>query len=82
MTLEDLKAIGDLMDQKLAPVIQRLDGVDKRLDGIDKRLDNMEERLERLEESSKEVRSSVNSLIDWAEKVSMAATFPLPDIDD
>ena len=82
MTTEDLKAIGDLMDQKLEPIIQRLDGVDKRLDGVDKRLDGIEERLDRLEESSEEVRSSVNSLISWAEKVSMAATFPLPDIDD
>ncbi len=60
MTAEDLKAIGDLMDLKLAPIIQRLDS---------------------LEESNEEVRNGVNSLIGWAEKVSMAATFPLPDID-
>ena len=61
MTAEDLKAISDLMDQKLEPIIQRLD---------------------RLEESGEGVRSGVNSLIGWAEKVSMVATFPLPDIDD
>lgn len=61
MNAEDLKAISDLMDQKLEPIVRRLD---------------------RLEESGEEVRSGVNSLIGWAEKVSMAATFPLPDIDD
>ena len=61
MTAEDLKAISDLMDLKLAPIIDRLD---------------------RLEEGNEEVRNGVNSLIGWAEKVSMAATFPLPDIDD
>lgn len=68
MTAEDLRAIGELMDQKLAP--------------INKRLDSIEVRLDSLEESNEEVRNGVNSLISWAEKVSMAATFPLPDIDD
>ena len=74
MIAEDLKAIGDLMDLKLAPVIQRLDSIEDRLDSL-------EDRLGSLEESNEEVRNGVNSLIGWAEKVSMAATFPLPDID-
>lgn len=68
MTQEDLKAIGALMDQKLAPINQRLDGIDRRLDDM--------------EESLSEVRTGVNMLISWSEKVSMAAKFPLPDIDD
>ena len=96
MTQEDLRAIGELMEQKLAPVVQRLDGIDKRLENVEKRLDNVEkrldnveqelsslkERVELLEESQEEVRNGVNTIIGWAEKVSMAATFPLPDIDD
>ena len=61
MTQEDLKAIGALMDQKLTPIIERLDA---------------------LEEGQEEIRTGVNMLIGWSEKVSMAATFPLPDIDD
>lgn len=40
------------------------------------------ERLDALEESQEETRNGVNMLINWSEKVSMAATFPLPDIDD
>lgn len=75
MTQEDLRAIGELMDQKLAPINQQLDRMDQRLDSIDQRLDDMEESLS-------EVRTGVNMLIGWSEKVSMAATFPLPDIDD
>ncbi len=81
MIAEDLKAIGDLMDLKLAPVIQRLDSIEDRLDSLEDRLDSLEDRLGSLEESNEEVRNGVNSLIGWAEKVSMAATFPLPDID-
>ena len=61
MTQEDLRAIGALMDQKLTPIIERLDT---------------------LEEGQEELRNGVNMLIGWSEKVSMAATFPLPDIDD
>lgn len=72
---ELLQAISQLLDDKLKPVNQRLDTVDKRLDGIDQRLDRLEEDLD-------EVRSATNALIQWSEKVSMAATFPLPDIDD
>lgn len=61
MTQEDLRAIGALIDQKLQPIIERLDAI---------------------EESQEETRNGVNMLINWSEKVSMAATFPLPDIDD
>lgn len=68
MTQEDLKAIGTLMDMKLQPIIERLDTLDRRMDT--------------LEESLEETRNGVNMLINWSEKVSMAATFPLPDIDD
>lgn len=40
------------------------------------------QRLDALEESQEETRNGVNMLISWSEKVSMAASFPLPDIDD
>lgn len=75
MTQEDLKAIGTLMDMKLQPIIERLDTLDRRMDTLDQRMDA-------LEESQEETRNGVNMLINWSEKVSMAATFPLPDIDD
>ncbi|MEY8403732.1 hypothetical protein AALA54_10390 [Oscillospiraceae bacterium 44-34] len=58
---ELLQAMSQMMDQKLQPIIERLDT---------------------LEENLEETRNGVNMLINWSEKVSMAATFPLPDIDD
>lgn len=65
---EILQAMSQMMDQKLAPINQRLNNIDQRLDDM--------------EESLSEVRTGVNMLISWSEKVSMAAKFPLPDIDD
>lgn len=75
MTQEDIRAIGALMDQKFAPIVKRLDTLEENQLVIAKRLDT-------LEESQEETRNGVNMLISWSEKVSMAATFPLPDIDD
>lgn len=42
----------------------------------------LKEEMEEMKESLTEVRTGVNMLIDWSEKVSMAAKFPLPNIDD
>ena len=42
----------------------------------------LKEEMEEMKEDLSEVRTGVNMLINWSEKVSMAATFPLPDIDD
>ncbi len=42
----------------------------------------LKEEIEGIKESLEETRTGVNMLISWSEKVSMAATFPLPDIDD
>ncbi len=42
----------------------------------------LKEEIEGLKESLEETRTGVNMLISWSEKVSMAASFPLPDIDN
>ena len=42
----------------------------------------LKEEMEEMKEDLSEVRTGVNMLSNWSEKVSMAATFPLPDIDD
>lgn len=47
---ELLQAIGQMMEEKLAPVNGRLDGIDKRLDGIDERLNGIDERLDGIDE--------------------------------
>ena len=68
MTQEDLKAIGALMDQKLQPLKQEIA--------------EMRDDIADIQESLEETRNGVNMLIGWSEKVSMAAKFPLPDIDE
>lgn len=40
----------------------------------------IKERLEKLEEGQAEVRSGVNTLLRWAEKVGDSIDFPLPKI--
>jgi len=42
----------------------------------------LKEEIKDIKESLEETRTGVNMLISWSEKVSMAASFPLPDIDD
>ena len=49
---------------------------------IKREITEIKDRLESMEESLEEVRSSTNALIGWAEKASMAATLPLPNIGD
>ncbi len=76
-----------MTDQELLQAIRTITRVEikplnQRLDGMDQRLDSMDQRLSAVEESLEETRTGVNMLIRWSEKVSMAATFPLPDIDD
>jgi DNA repair ATPase RecN len=49
LTKEDILAIAGLMDEKLKPINDRLDGMDSRLDGMDSRLDKMDHRLAEVE---------------------------------
>ena len=65
----DLKAIADLMEQKLSPINNRLDKMDSRLDAMDSRLDAMDSRLDamdsrfdRIENRLDKVESNVSSL--------------------
>ena len=58
----DLKAIADLMEQKLSPINNRLDKMDSRLDAMDSRLDAMDSRFDRIENRLDKVESNVSSL--------------------
>ena len=77
---ELLRAMEQMMDRKLEPINKRLDHMDERLDHMDARLDHMDERLSNIEEDLAEVRSGVNTLLDWADKVGDSISFPLPKI--
>ena len=57
---ELLQAIGQMMEEKLAPVNGRLDGIDKRLDGIDERLNGIDERLDGIDERLIRVEASLD----------------------
>lgn len=65
---ELLQAIRAITKEEIRPLKDEVSAINQRLDA--------------LEESQEEIRNGVNMLINWSEKVSMAATFPLPDIDD
>lgn len=45
----DIKAIADLMDLKLAPINSRLDNMDSRLDAMESRISRIENRLDKVE---------------------------------
>ena len=55
--------------------------INSRLDGVESRLNGIESRLDKLEESAEITRASVNSLLEWADHVSNAISFPLPKVE-
>ena len=57
-----------MMDQELLQAIEKI---------IDKKLD---EKLEPINENITEIRSGVNTLLEWADKVGDSIEFPLPKI--
>ena len=69
------------INSRLDGVESRLNGMDSRLNGMDSRLEGIESRLEKLEESAEITRASVNSLLEWADHVSNAISFPLPKVE-
>lgn len=75
MTQEDLNAIRQLMKEELEPINQRLNTVDQKLESID-------QRLNKLEESQEELRTGVNTLLEWADRVSDTYQFPLPAVGE
>lgn len=67
-----------MTDQELLNAMSKM--MDEKLEPINERLDRMDEKLESLEEGQAELRTSVNRLLDWSEKVSDSLTFPLPKV--
>lgn len=58
LTKEDLNAISQLMDERLAPINNRLDKIDNRLDKIDNRLDVMEVKQNKMSDQLTELQLS------------------------
>ena len=80
LTNEDLKAIAELMDQKLEPINNRLDQMDNRLDKMDNRLDLIELKQDRTSKklddlqldvkiAERDIRRDIHTLNDEMETV-------------
>ena len=52
--------------------------ISTRLDKMDERLDTMDERLDTIEENTKITRSTVNSLVAWADQVAVISQVRFP----
>ena len=60
---------------------QLLEAIGQMMDEkLDRKLHPIIDRLDKLEESSEEVRSGVNSLLEWAEECGNVIKFPLPRV--
>ena len=64
-----------MVDKELLEAIGQM--MDEKLD---RKLQPIIDRLDKLEECSEEVRSGVNSLLEWAEECGNVIKFPLPRV--
>ncbi|MBS6291815.1 MAG: hypothetical protein KH446_08910 [Oscillibacter sp.] len=78
---EKILQLLEAQQEEFCKINSRLDGVESRLNGMDSRLEGIESRLDKLEESAEITRASVNSLLEWADHVSNAISFPLPKVE-
>lgn len=88
LTQDDLQAIKELFDKSFS---ERIISINAKLDRIDGHLDNMEGSLDRmdghldkidghldnLEEGVEDVRTKMNRLVEWTEKVSVITNVSL-----
>ena len=82
------KELSEMMEAQKKELSERMDAqkkelsemMDAKLKPIHKHLDSIDERLETLEESQEEIRSGVNSLLEWAEECGNVIKFPLPKV--
>ena len=78
---EKILQLLEAQQEEFCKINSRLGGVESRLNGMDSRLEGIESRLDKLEESAEITRASVNSLLEWADHVSNAISFPLPKVE-
>ena len=78
---EKILQLLEAQQEEFCKINSRLDGVESRLNGMDSRLEGIESRLDKLEESAEITRASVNSLLEWADHVSNAISFPLQKVE-
>lgn len=73
LTAEDLRLIGEVMDEKLEPVYDRLDKIDGRFEVLTLRQELTEKKLDALkfdlESAKREIRKDIHKLNDEMETV-------------
>ena len=67
----------DRVDSRLLGLDVRMGGVENRLNRVDARLDKVENDLDLLKEYTQVTRTSVNTLLDWAETAQSVEKVPL-----
>lgn len=68
-----LEAIGQMMDKKLSPIVEKLDKLQTDVD-------DLKEDVADLKEVHEITRDGVNALLEWSDKISEAQRLPLPKI--
>lgn len=76
MDMELLKAIGQMMDTKLQPIIERLDGLESKVDGLESKVDKMQNDLTELKEAHEITREGVNKVVEWADNAGFLLKIP------
>ena len=85
--MELLQAIEQMLDKKLDEKLDKMldEKLDKKLDEklapVVQRLDALEEDIAEVKESLSEVRTGVNTLLDWADEVGGTIAFPNPKMN-
>lgn len=64
-------------EEKILEILQQMN---ERLNHIEEDISSMKEDIEDVKEGQEEIRDSVNTLIEWADKVSRTNEFPLPEV--
>lgn len=75
-----LEAIGQMMDKKLSPIVERLDGLEGKVDKLQGDVTDLKEDIAELKEAHEITRDGVNALLEWSDKISEAQRLPLPKI--
>lgn len=67
--MAERQAVSEMMDEKLKPLNDRLDGIDCRLDGMDHRLAEVETHLRKVDKVASGAKILIENEIDRAIKV-------------
>lgn len=68
------------MQTKMSGMQTQMSGMQTDIKKLDVRLDSLESKVDALTEAHEETRTSVNALLDWAERASNSYDLPLPKL--